>query len=236
MIQLKGIRTDSGEKTITVDTLPSVCPYCKMGISPVFLAGNSRVKMDYKIRIAFLCPIESCSEIFSARYTNNAESPTGGMCRLDSVDGLTYSISFKAEEIIEEISPNYCRTFSQSLIAEANSLDQVAGPGFRKSLEFLIKDFLIGYAYEENEEKQETVKKLLLGNCIANHIDDDRIKECAERAAWIGNDETHYTRKWDDKDIGDLKKLILMTSNWISLVVHSDRFKSEMPKDREKPS
>lgn len=28
-----------------------------------------------------------------------------------------------------------------------------------------------------------------------------------ERAAWLGNDETHYVRKWPEKDVKDLKSL-----------------------------
>jgi hypothetical protein len=33
----------------------------------------------------------------------------------------------------------------------------------------------------------------------------------------LGNDELHYVRKWENKDINDLKKLIDATLHYISL-------------------
>lgn len=38
----------------------------------------------------------------------------------------------------------------------------------------------------------------------------------AKAATWIGNDETHYTRKYEDKDISDMKKYIRALSNYLS--------------------
>ena len=37
----------------------------------------------------------------------------------------------------------FVETYSQAIFAEENSLNQLIGIGIRKSLEFLIKDFLI---------------------------------------------------------------------------------------------
>ena len=70
---------------------------------------------------------------------------------------------------------------------------------------------------------------MFLGKCIEDLIDETRIKSCAKRAAWLGNDETHYTRKWEEKDINDLKSLINMTVNWIDLVIESDKYLTSMP-------
>lgn len=43
--------------------------------------------------------------------------------------------------------------------------------------------------------------------------DDLRIRAVAERAGWLGNEETHYIRRWQDQGLGDLKCLINMTVN-----------------------
>ena len=137
---------------------------------------------------------------------------------------------------IQIISPLFCKTYDQSLTAEANGLDQVCGPGYRKSLEFLVKDYLVGYRYKDAPEKQNEVRKAFLGPVIDKHFDQVKIKECAKRAAWLGNDETHYTRKWETKDINDLKSLIMMTVNHIDLDVESDRYLLEMPAEGPKPS
>jgi len=48
----------------------------------------------------------------------------------------------------------------------------------------------------------------MLSACIQQYIDNEKIKLVSKRAVWIGNDETHYVRKWIEKDIEDLKRLI----------------------------
>ena len=82
--------------------------------------------------------------------------------------------------------------------------------GYRKALEFLIKDYLISL----HLDKEEEFRKAALGNCI-NKIDNSSIKELARRATWLGNDETHYIRKWEDRDIHDLKNLIDLSYQYI---------------------
>jgi hypothetical protein len=54
------------------------------------------------------------------------------------------------------------------------------------------------------------------------------VKECAKRAAWLGNDETHYTRKWETKDVSDLKLLVKLTVNWIDNVLLTEKYIAEM--------
>ena len=76
---------------------------------------------------------------------------------------------------------------------------------------------------------QETVEKLLLGKCINDYLKNDRIKDIAKRATWIGNDETHYVRKWIGKNITDLKLLIDLTVHWIETEDLTDKMISSMP-------
>jgi hypothetical protein len=49
------------------------------------------------------------------------------------------------------------------------------------------------------------------------------------RAVWIGNDVTHYIRKWEGKNLEDLKKLIELTVHWIEMEALSKSFEDEMP-------
>ena len=63
---------------------------------------------------------------------------------------------------------------------------------------------------------------------IKQYVDDDKIKECAELATWLGNDEAHYMRKWVDKDLGDLKILVDLTLHWIQSVKLTEKYKSDM--------
>ena len=58
------------------------------------------------------------------------------------------------------------------------------------------------------------------------------IKAVAKRAVWLGNDETHYVRKWEEKDVQDLKGLIRLTILWIEKVKETERLLAEMPEGR----
>lgn len=44
----------------------------------------------------------------------------------------------------------------------------------------------------------------------------------AKASTWLGNDESHYTRKFTSKDINDLKKFIDATIYCISLKLLSE--------------
>lgn len=59
-------------------------------------------------------------------------------------------------------------------------------------------------------------------------IDNPKIKEIAKRATWLGNDETHYFRKWEDKDLNDLKKLIEIVVYFISMELGVNKYTVEM--------
>lgn len=63
---------------------------------------------------------------------------------------------------------------------------------------------------------------------IDNFVANENVKQCAKRAIWLGNDETHYVRKWVDKDIKDLKLLIQITVSWIQQEVITKRLLEDM--------
>lgn len=60
---------------------------------------------------------------------------------------------------VVEVSPNFKTVFCQASVAEATALDQIAGVGYRKALEFLIKDYCI----VEDPSAGESVTKEALG-------------------------------------------------------------------------
>ncbi|GAA6336162.1 hypothetical protein I080019B2_09090 [Bacteroides stercoris] len=131
--------------------------------------------------------------------------------------------------IISELSPNFCEIYNQAYIAEQTNLMQICGTGYRKSLEFLIKDYLISIT---PEDQHETIRNKFLNNCIRDNISNINIKTVASRAVWLGNDETHYTRKWEDKDINDLKSIIELTLHWIESEIRTQKLLEDMPEFR----
>lgn len=210
------------------DRNPDFCPICYVSVTPkALVATETQVFLGERLQIAFRCPNHDCDRLFIGVYTRSTAgsgsySPTFRLTDLAPI--FPQEITFSDE--INGVSPSFIEIYNQAAAAEAYKLNQVAGMGFRKALEFLIKDFLI----HVRPADEENIKKVLLGPCINNYVDDSRIKLCAERATWLGNDETHYTRKWVDHDIEDLKTLIRLTVNWVESALLTEKYAKGMVK------
>ncbi|WP_037027357.1 DUF4145 domain-containing protein [Psychromonas aquimarina] len=197
--------------TINVDSLPNQCPVCKSKVSAIQTSVHSKTQSNC-VEIAYQCPNEECLSLFIARYEKLQPTP-------NTINGFFTLIkcvpnNLDKPDIVEEVaelSPQFCEIFTESYQAEKLGMEQICGIGYRKALEFLIKDFCIS----EHPTEETKIKGKALAKCINDYIDDIRIKQCSTRAAWLGNDEAHYVRKWSDKDIHDLKILIKLCVLWI---------------------
>jgi hypothetical protein len=167
------------------------------------------------------CPNENCSKSFIGYY--NFSSGNNWNFNYGTSQGNLIGKSFN--EVIVEISPMFEIIYNQAFSAEQQNLKEISGVGYRKALEFLIKDYLIA----RDEKTKDKILKMRLGNCIKDLVEDTRIKTVAKRAVWLGNDETHYLRKWEGKDLSDLKKLIDLTVHWIEMEKLTESFEDEMP-------
>lgn len=132
-------------------------------------------------------------------------------------------------ETIKTVSPDFVSSFGEAEVAEKHGLKMICGPGYRKALEFLIKDYVIG----SHKDKADEIKKLNLGKCIQDYVADGKVKLVAARAVWLGNDETHYERKWEDKDLNDLKTLIGLTVHWIEMDELTKKALKDMPEGKK---
>ncbi len=87
--------------------------------------------------------------------------------------------------------------------------------------------YLISKTTDDAQREQDQAEDV--GPCIADDVADDRIKNVARRAAWLGNDETHYVRLWEDRDIEDLKRSIELTVRWIEMELETEEALAAMP-------
>lgn len=187
------------------------CPFCKTRILPNYLC------VDHDTLYAS-CPNESCRKHFIL-----SKGGGKGYTIVEPNAGLNNK---EFSDIVYTISSEFTRIYNQAFYAEQMRLDQICGVGYRKALEFLIKDYLI--SKETDEQVIENIKKKFLSNCIQENVQNDNIKQVAKRAVWLGNDETHYVRQWEDKDVQYLKKLIDLTVRWIENEVETERVLQEM--------
>lgn len=215
----------NGNKPYEYNGPPDKCPICHYKISPKQL--NSVISIDSDtgpLQVVYQCTNKKCLMLFIALYTKPFYSNVFQLIKLYPATPENREFS----QIISNLSPRFVEIYNQAITAEAYHLPELVGIGLRKSLEFLMKDYLI----KQKPDKETEIRKNFLGKCIELYVDDINIKVCAERATWLGNDETHYERKWEDKDIKDLKNLIELTVTWIELNIRTKNYLEEMAEGR----
>ena len=200
------------------------CPNCKKALAPQNLYGVIHKREENEL-LSVVDYCNGCHMLIVTEYevekTIERTFPDGS-CRYNdssySMKKLNHSapVNFrerKFDEALSKISPQFVKIYNQALKAEEYSLDEIAGLGYRKSLEFLIKD----YAIYKNPDQAEEIKSLWMMACLNTYIDNDSIKTLAEKSEWIGNDEAHYKKLQDDRDVKDMKKFIDALVYFISM-------------------
>lgn len=214
----------------TVDQNPNECPYCSKTITPVFISsymysplGLPFIDKPYNtLQSIYLCPNMDCGLVFIASYKMKQEDVDEKFYYYLSSVGPRHPKPSHGLETIEGMSPKFYDIHAQAQFAEEIGLKEICGMGYRKALEFLIRDYI---KLSVDEDK---TKKLPLGTCINNYIDDPKIKEAARRATWLGNDETHYYRNWEDMDLQDLKTLLRIAINFVDSALMLKKYTEEM--------
>lgn len=206
--------------------LSPTCPQCGVSLLPVVLHGvevSDDSGMPDKVFLLNYCP--SCKECFISRHVPDI-MPNDGYSFDSAAPKHAQTVDWG--QIIDNVSPTFVEIYNQSVTAEATNLDQIAGVGYRKALEFLIKDYLISLT--QDSDKITAIKNKFLGKCINEDIDNPQLKIVASRAAWLGNDQTHYEQRFDDRDISDLKRMIRLTVHWISLIKETEEAELIQPR------
>lgn len=190
---------------------PEQCPLCHFSIAPNrtgdewYLDSKSR----RHLAIFYICP--HCFRPFVAHFRDNSLGTTMSPV-LDYCGPKLYSEQ-QFDANIQGLSPQFVKIYNQAFEAENQQLDEIAGIGYRKALEFLVKDYCKHMHPGESDEIEHTWLK----TCIIKFIPQQSIQTLASRAAWIGNDEAHYTRKHEDRDITDMKNFIQAMVHYIGM-------------------
>lgn len=205
------------------------CPLCHKSFSPLplFACVYEVPASPNHASVVYFC--RDCASTFLAHYTVSNIAEYSNEIDYNSANFICVEpIRFTKttfDQKISNLSPQFDKIYNQALAAETSGLDEIAGLGYRKSLEFLVKDFAI----HEHPECEEEIKALMLSPCIKKYINTPQIKTLAERSAWIGNDEAHYIRKQEDRDINDMKAFIQATVYFINMVLITEDAASMTP-------
>lgn len=184
---------------------PDECPYCgKSMFSYPLTTLDIKSEVNTSLASIFLC--SSCGRfIFTLCYHLEDNQYV-----ISSIFPY-YKENKPVSESVKTLSPNFVKIYNQASTAEKSGLDEICGMGYRKALEFLIKDFSI----YRHPDKKENIEKISLAACIKEHCDNEKIKTLAKASAWLGNDETHYIRKHEDYNIKNLTTFIKAALTYI---------------------
>lgn len=220
---------------VNIDHFPDTCPICHTaGTMQSYSAYIKPQGNDTResVQVILQCPKLDCRKYFIAYFHISSQASNNFSAKYSHSKPQNY-IGSTFPENINTVSPEFIAIYNQAEKAEGDGLDKIAGVGYRKSFEFLIKDYLISKAADE--AAIDTIKAKNLGACISQDISNDNVKTVAARATWLGNDETHYSRIWTDRDINDLKQLINLSVYWIDSEIITSNLVQEMPSPNQSP-
>ena len=190
------------ESTEQVELSPS-CPRCGVSLLPTVI---SAVLVDHeygdeeydKLFLLNHCP--TCDKCFLSEHSYNEDD--------DGYDFISFSpVLYSQKDFspeINQLSPNFVKIYNEAFLAESSGLLSICGMGYRKALEFLIKD----YSIRKKPEDRDIIISKPLMFCINAYIESERLHTLAQASAWLGNDETHYIKKHNDYDFSDMKVFI----------------------------
>lgn len=206
---LRSIVIQDGDENHTLRIeLPNTCGICHIDFVPDFLVGffGNYGHQSLTIEAVFQCLI--CRSLMIAYYNRrNNRVPF----KLQKV------VPYKHKEIIidpeiTKLSPSFVELYKQLFKAEYEGLNLLLGVGYRIALEHLVKDYLV---YLEPKNKEIINSRSLYRNI--SKIDNQNIRELSRKVSWINADEIQLTKKWDKKDIDDLKKLVKLISSFVTM-------------------
>lgn len=207
IIEAINVNSQQGNVKVRI-SIPETCPRCKVAYGDMpkisyYVDGNHMYARPNSTYSLYFCP--HCEHFFLAEYQESEEL---------RFDGNHYGFlhSFYPDRAVEKkfpngictLSPNFVEIYRQAEKAENAGLLQICGLGYRKALEFLVKDYAIAF-HPEDEEK---IKSQMLSPCINTYVENPKVKSLAIASTWIGNDETHYVRKHEDYNLENLKAFI----------------------------
>lgn len=200
----------------SVISIADTCPHCGKNMEPHQVANLFDSPSGMAL-LTFRCTISECMKYFVLEYADSSQYNPGNLVNYQYNGAVNVDISSN----IRKLSPIFRDTFIEATIAEFKNLTNITGLAFRKSFEFLIKDF----ASYQNPEKVEKIRSNSLNNVIDMFYKDmPKIQELLHIIRRIGNDETHYYREFTDIDVKDLKKLIYNFSLYIDMILNIDEF------------
>lgn len=177
--------------------VPVECPHCGAYSTPHVIT-YSKLSHSEKTLFTIMFFNDCCDKHSYALY--DVQKHQGEFLGILPIVHKTPQLS----EPIMNISPRFVELYKQSYDAEQNSYFELAGSGYRNAIEVLIKDFAI----KELQVPESEVCKKSLSQAIEHYLPNIKAATSADVMRVLGNDYTHYERKYTDVDFAVLKRYL----------------------------
>ena len=174
---------------------PATCPYCDTGTDAKLMDKSVFSFNGAKLLVA-TCKCTACGKLFFFACTEKSESIAPNVCLFPNTTFTPYT-----NDILSAISERFIDMYNQALQSEFSGNIELAAIGYRSALEILVKDFAI---HELNKTSDEVIKKSLC-NAIGEYLNQPDLVNTADVIRILGNDYTHYQRKYPQHDFDLLK-------------------------------
>jgi len=212
---------------------PSICPICGNSMAPKFIyskidgSSQSGFILDgfhglcYNAPLIYKCTHNDCGKYYLLNCIINTYSSADHFVSWES-NHYQPPVNIKFSDEITNMSPEFVTTYTQAFKAEKWELDNISGMGYRRSLEFLVKDYLSEIETPKNkkgeEYSKEDIYQMSLSSAIKLLPSQDLI-DISKASAWLGNDESHTFKKWEEFDVSTLKEFIDSTVAFINFKI-----------------
>lgn len=175
---------------------PTTCPLCGIGTDGVLLRPviESFTPDCQDNTIVFIWRCTACRRVFASYHLLRDQQCT--------YHGTfpQQTLSFE-DEVLENVSPRFIEMYNQCLRSDINGDYNLAAVGMRSALEILVKDYAIFFL----EKQHDDVVNLNLFSAISEFLENSELIKAADVIRILGNDHTHYERKYPQHEYKLLK-------------------------------
>ncbi len=196
---------------------PNECPFCHVHIYPSFYAASKEYNVENKKIVVSIwnCTNQKCQKPFVAEHLILHDDVFFNSYLSGNIKEIDWPecISALPDGQNIDIPSRFLDIYKQAQIAEKNMLTELAGMGYRKAFEVLIKDWVL----QSNPEDINKIKDMFITNVIKTYFSDE-VKKLCDRLIWLGNDHTHYSFKFAEYGLDDIKELITIIVSELVLI------------------
>lgn len=196
--------------------LPTKCPHCNQTgiqqfVNGVFIQDNTEDEIPSDRIIKSFSIVTCC--LYCRNYSTNIINYkhntwyTGYDLSIDFTYPPFENLDNEPPQNIKDEYPDFYNIWKEATKAKNSGLHNLAGMGYRKSIEFLTTDYLLKNPIEGVETDWITSPRTTLMQKI-DKLDKPRLVTLGKAIAYLGNDETHYTRIHEEYSIDDLISFI----------------------------